>query len=797
MRTLKIAALMIILCQMFVSSAYAVPNIPGFIEKSEEHESLTKLLRSQQYQQVKDIVESRLEKSPKTPELLLILAYAEAGLKNWDAALQRMKEVMDNTPQDKQDDFLTDMANIYNLQGNLLKAEQLYKEVLRKKPDDMNVLYNLAFLYQKSGKKTESVSVYSKILQIEPDHRKALNALIEFYTKEKQYDKIISFLNKALEKKPDFAEAYRISAIVSLKQNNIEAAIGYLEKELSLKPSSEAYQLIGRLYLQTGRKEAGMNALNKSLETASLKDSDALAEKGLYDYVQGNFEDSENKLKKAVSESSDKPESHILLIVNLLNQQKYKNAAAEAQNALKKYSEKKEMFLNLLAQAYLGDSKHEEAENTLNKALKIKPDFYLTHINLSALYFQQGKYDKTKEELQQILSRDPKNLQANILLSRTYQATAEYQQAEQTLQKSIEKNPSQPVLRKELILLKIRMKQFEDALKLADKMISLTPESLEGYMLKSRIYTSMGNISEALDVIDIGLEKVGENFAAYAAAAHFSALNGQYARSLNYLERCKAKYGLQRSELKYLYAVNLIETDKIKEAENYIQSEFNADDSKASYLIGISRIKSGDMLKAEEYLEKAVQKDSRFDKAFFDLAKVKLTLKKQSNAKELFKKAIEINPKEAKYYIALATLCQTEGETDSAISLYKQGLSQNPDAVPLLNNIALLYLEKKSGQEAISYANQALKIAPDDPNILDTMGQVYYQLNEFEKAFPYLKKAVEKMPNYNLFHYHLGLCYYKMGSLKEAKKEFDKSLLKNDNVPWASEVRQLIKEIER
>lgn len=851
-------------CQFFSGLAYGVSKIPEFLEASPEgQENIEKLLRSEQYKQAIDIIEKKLETSPNDPELLLISAYAEAGLKQWDKAIQRIKEAVYHAPTDKKDEYMIDMANIHHLQKSYGKSEEIYQDILKKNPKNIRAMYNLGYLFQKTGKKSEAMNYYSKILQLAPNHTKSFISLIQLNMQEMQYDKAISLsrqfqknapeqtegyyyeaialirqnkpnyaaaialLKKASDNNPkdvqllymlsytyvkneqykesqpileeivrishDFPEAYRLLAIMALKQNNPSAAIQYLEKESALKPSSELYHLIGKLYLEIGNKDAGINALNKSLESSSLQDIDISAEKGLYEYLYGNLEASANTLKKAIAKSSDdKFETHILLIVNLLNQHKYQEVNNEVESALKKFSGKQELLLNLLSQAYIGEGKLEEAEKTLTKALTLKPDFYLTHINLSAIYFQQRKYDKTKEELKKIISRDPKNIQANILLAKACQAASENQAAEKILKSLLEINPSALLSLKEMLLLNIKMKQFEEALQYADKFISIDSESVEGYILKSRIYASMGNITESLDTIDSGLEKIGENPGVLATAAHLSTNNGLYDRALTYLERCKSKYGLQHSELKYLYVGNLIETGKAKEARNFIEKEFKKDDIQTSYLLGISWIKSGDLAKAEEYLEKVVLKNNRLNEAIFNLAKVKLTRGKKDKAKELFKKAIELNPKEEKYYIALAMLYEIEKETDNAIALYQEGLSKHPDSIPLLNNIAILYLQKNDTQKAVSYADQVLKIAPDDPNILDTFGQIYYKMNNFERAVSYLEKAAERIPDSMLFHYHLGLCYYKMDKIKEAKRSLEISISKDKKVPWQSEVKQIL-----
>ena len=690
-------------------------------------------------------------------------------------------------------------------------AEGRYEEVIRLArqlqsidPDQASGYYfeGYALTRQSPPNYPESIRLLKQALGKNPKSKQILYALSLVYLKDNQDDEAFSLLTDAIRRHPDFFEAHALLANITFNIGDYQTAVQHLEKALSIRESPVLYSKLGKAYFQLGKKEAAEEALAKALEFAPLEEDKLLSAEGLYEYVGGDLEESGRKLKSAVEQNPELYETRALLVWNLLDQGRYQDAAAEAQEGIKYHPENQEVFLNLLAQAYLNQDMATEAEKALTRALEKDPDFMLTRLNLSAVYFRQGRYDKTEAELHEILKRSPEYLQAKILLGRVYQATGQDEKAEQhllELMRSESSDPNSEVrLLQEMILLQIRMRNMDRALQETDKLIARYPESVSGYMLKGQIYALAGNFPMAFNAIDTGLEKTVEKRMALAIGANLAAATRQYKKSLQYLQSYKSEYGIQTLTLKYLYARALIGTGQYQEARDYIKDVLPQKDDRANYLVGLNWIMEGDPEKAEEYLERATGKNSRLADAFFELARVKSALRKQRRAITLLEKAIELNPENERYYLTLAQIHERSGMLNVSISTYKQGiskLSDRPGSVPLLNNLALLYLKEDDTQQAVSYANRALKLAPGDPNVLDTVGWVYYNIKDFDKAIPYLEQATGKLPDFALFHYHLGLGYYNAGKLSEAKSELEIALSKGENAPWAAEVRNLLADI--
>ncbi|MGE0086520.1 MAG: tetratricopeptide repeat protein, partial [Desulfococcaceae bacterium] len=747
------------------------------------------------------------------------------------------EKIYNNVLKKKPDDIraLHNMGRLYLKSGKNEKAVEIFEKIMRLDSSHTRSAKALIPLYLQNKKYEKAISLSRRLraanpndtefysfeatalvrqenpdykaaarllrqaLEKEPQNRTLISLLAELYLKTDQFDEAEDILKKFLKKDPDFAGAYRLLALSSLKQGNKPEALAYLEKELAVKSSPELYQMMGKLYLQTGQKEAGLNALGKALEeeSISLKESELEGARGLLSFIEGDMENSEKKLADALQKSPEKIENRILLIVTLLNQQKYREAAAEAQKGLKISSEKKELLLVFLAQAYIGMAEIENAERTLNRALKENPDSNLARINLSAVCFHKKEFDRAQGYLEQIINKNPDHAQAKILLGRIFQAKSEFGKAEQILKEMANSNDLQTLIRNEMILLRINMKNYTAALQDAEKYIDLYPESADGYLLKSKVCTAMHRYAEALNALDEGLTKTGNDFAALAMAAHLSYATAQYARAISYLEQCKSEYGLHRPELKLLYAKSLLEDKQYEKAATYIENSLPKDNAESLYLLGMTWIGRGDLLKGEKYLEQAVKMDSKFDSAFYDLARVRLSKNDKEQAISLIKKAIEINPKTEKYYIALAMIYQHSEKPDMAIPVYEDGISKVHNATPLLNNLALLHLQSNNPQQAVSYANRALELSPNDPNVTDTMGQIYFHMKDFDKAISYFSKALEISPDSGLYDYRLGLACYKAGLLDDAKKNFESALAKNSKAPWASEIKKIISSFQK
>jgi protein O-GlcNAc transferase len=185
--------------------------------------------------------------------------------------------------------------------GNLRQAELIYRNILGKRPHDVDALHllgvlchqlgdydsaikyikkaieldagfaeaynNLGNVIRDKGLIDEAKTYYQKALQIDPNFAIAYNNLGNIYTEEKLSDQAMSSLRKALEINPHFAEAYNNLGRLLTEKGEHNEAISCYQKALQINPdSAEAYNNLGRLLAEKGEHDEAISCYQKALQ---------------------------------------------------------------------------------------------------------------------------------------------------------------------------------------------------------------------------------------------------------------------------------------------------------------------------------------------------------------------------------------------------------------------------------------------------------------------------------------------------------------------------------------------------
>jgi len=96
----------------------------------------------------------------------------------------------------------------YHQSGQLQKAEEIYKKILRINPNHPDSLHLLGVLAYQVGKIDAAVTLISKAIQINPDNPSFYNNFGNVLKEQGKFSEAVSCYQKALKLKPDYAEAY-------------------------------------------------------------------------------------------------------------------------------------------------------------------------------------------------------------------------------------------------------------------------------------------------------------------------------------------------------------------------------------------------------------------------------------------------------------------------------------------------------------------------------------------------------------------------------------------------------------
>ena len=294
----------------------------------------------------------------------------------------------------------------------------------------MTITIQQAVAAHNQGKHKEAEQLYREILRIKPDHLDANNNLGALLYGLDRLEEAEKSYKKTIELKPDFAEGHYNLAITLQKLNKLEEAEKNYKKAIEIKKDFDvAYNNLANIQKNLSRLEEAEKNYRKAIE---LKPDYAEAHNNLGITLQklDKLEDSELSHKKAIELKPNFAEGHFNFGVLL---QKL-NKTNEAELIYKKVIELNPNFTkahnNLgIMQAQLG--KLNEAATSFKKAIELKKDYAEAHSNLGSALKDLGKLDEALESQRKALEHKMDfdvghyNLGTTLYLSKQFKKAAD------------------------------------------------------------------------------------------------------------------------------------------------------------------------------------------------------------------------------------------------------------------------------------------------------------------------------------------------------------------------------------
>ncbi len=132
---------------------------------------------------------------------------------------------------------LIGLANVYNKNGNIVKAEQIYKNTIQHFPNNWRVISDFGVFYYQNGKYNEALIQFKHLSQMSPNNDIVVRNMAGIY----------------------------------YSMGDVENAIYYTKQAIKLKPSGKAYTNLGTMYFSIKKYKESILAFEKAVE---LNDTD-------------------------------------------------------------------------------------------------------------------------------------------------------------------------------------------------------------------------------------------------------------------------------------------------------------------------------------------------------------------------------------------------------------------------------------------------------------------------------------------------------------------------------------------
>jgi tetratricopeptide (TPR) repeat protein/TolB-like protein len=160
----------------------------------------------------------------------------------------------------------SDMAYLYELEGDPVKAEEQYKRAVGVDPDSHIAHYYLGVFYYYQARYDEAIAEIEKALELSPGHLAIMNVLGACYFGFEDFDKAIAIFNGIIEQDSTQGQVFQNLGALYYFTGNFDHSVYNYQEALRLLPSSYSVQsALGRAFLAGGNRSLANESFRKAI----------------------------------------------------------------------------------------------------------------------------------------------------------------------------------------------------------------------------------------------------------------------------------------------------------------------------------------------------------------------------------------------------------------------------------------------------------------------------------------------------------------------------------------------------
>jgi putative PEP-CTERM system TPR-repeat lipoprotein len=402
-----------------------------------------------------------------------------------------------------------------------------------------------------SGNAGKAEQEFVDAVEIAPDLLNSRIVLARYYIKIRRYKDAVKTLEEGLRGNPQDALLYNMIGMVYLRSGDMDKASENFERSIDVNPGFYLpYSNLAFIYMKRNEKEKAMAEYKKYLDL----DKDNAAANVMAMVMTANILETDNKDNEALQ--------------YYMKARRHKEAIAFlslAEYYLRKKNDKKTIevideglsifprdtkLLDMKGMLYVEKRKFKEALSVYRDLKKISLETGMK--KMAAVYETMGDYKNAIRELNALLAAESDRVDVLVLLTELYISKKDYKEAEKTANRIITLVPESYIGYKTLSAVYSAGKQYGKALDNLKKANEKNPDNPEIKIEIARTYESLNEPETAMEILEdietsnsghvpayffqsVIMEKTGEKEAAVEKHKRVLELSPDYIPSLNNL----------------------------------------------------------------------------------------------------------------------------------------------------------------------------------------------------------------------------------------------------------------------
>jgi tetratricopeptide (TPR) repeat protein len=413
-----------------------------------------------------------------------------------------------------------------------------------------------------------------------------------------------------------------------------------------------------------------------------------------------------------------------------------------------------------------------------------------------------------------------------LIEAKKQEITENTKKAEELYRQYTEKYPLDPVGWFELSNILANRKNLDEALKDAEKALSLDPSNIWYQQYLAELYRQQGAYKQSIDLYEKIIAGHPEDLDNYYQLAALYLMAEKYTEAISVYDKIEHKSGISEdiSVQKEKIWLHLNET---KKAQEEIEKLVGSDPQNTKYLSILAEFfMSNDMpVKAEEiykkiqeidpgnpyihmsladYYRKTGNKEKAFEELKLGFANPNLDVDTKVNillsfytvnqlysdfkdqAITLAKTLADTHPNEPKAHSIYGDLLMQDKQYEASRDEFMKVITLDSSKYVVWEQVLRLDLQLEKYEHLLAFSKRTSELFPEQPLPYLFSGMADYQMKDFEDAVKVfhrgVKFVVENDDLLSQFYMYLGDCYHALKNPEESDKAYDKAIqAKEDN----------------
>ncbi len=342
------------------------------------------------------------------------------------------------------------LGSLYEMQKDTLRAEQIYRAIVKDHPDFTDALTSLYRLYRTRMDWDAIIQLYEPVVRRLEEANQANLILGEAYFYKKEYDRASEVLQPLLENQQFRVSALELLGRIALEKEDYARAEEYLKTLIEEEPRDRyGWIFLALVYNQQRQFQKSARLLEQAV-SLHRDDVDLL---GLYGSVldqMGETEKAVAPLEKALRLEPDHLNS-IVALANVYDKLKmWEKCDSLYEAALRLYPDNPLLLNNYSYSLTVRGKDLDRALEMAKKAVQMEPNNGAYLDTMGWIYYQLGDYQKALEYVQKAVETREQSAEVLDHLGDIYHKLGQPEQARTYWQKALELEPDNQKIKAKL-----------------------------------------------------------------------------------------------------------------------------------------------------------------------------------------------------------------------------------------------------------------------------------------------------------------------------------------------------------